>query len=261
MQKKHIGIVIATLAFLASVTHAWESEWLIEEAYGNLRGYTQTPKGGNYNTSSEDRPSYEEMGILQDPFLHAKATLYNKHFLAYFEYFRLRPHNDTILAHDLLTHSKFIPAGSPFEMSVHYNWYQLGIGFDSGEYFKHWFMEFSVAANWLKYIYHFSSPFAISARDFNLLAASLGLKVERCLGNNWLFDASAEVSLPLSRLYLINGSAGLSYSFVLNNSILVRPRLSVGGLYLDYEDTQKIPNHLRYQSTPYAALGLTFLFS
>lgn len=256
--KKCSGTLL-TLFFITTPLQAWEGSLLLEEGIGKLRGYAQTPRGGDYNTTSEGRPSFEEMGHKYDPFFHSEAALQYQHVWAFVNYFHLTPDNDTLLDNDLLTHSRFIPANTHFDMNVHYNWYQAGLGFDTADYFATWRFKPYVAANWVKYHYGFTSPVAHSHRDFNLMTATMGVKIEHCLSIGWLLDANAEVALPISELELFDASIGLNYTFLIGQHFGIRPRASLGMIYIDYEDLQKIPNHLRYQSTPYAALGLNFL--
>lgn len=256
--KKRTGTLLALLSIISPL-HAWEGSLLLEEGIGKLRGFAQTPQGGDYNTTSERRPSFKEMGHEYDPFFHGEATIQYQHVWTFVNYFHLTPDTQTHLDNDLLTHNRFIPTNSPFDMNVHYNWYQAGIGFDTANYNRTWQFKPYVAANWLKYHYGFSSPIAHSHRDFNLLTATIGVKIEYCLKTCWLIDANAELALPISELELFEGSIGLNYTFLMGQHFGIRPRASIGMIYIDYEDLQKIPNHLRYQSSPYASLGLIFL--
>lgn len=244
---------------ISTPTLAWENSILLEGGMGKLRGFTQTPKGGDYNTTSENRPSFEEIGHTHDPFFHAEVTSHYEKIWGFVNYIHLTPANETCLDTDLLTHSRFIPATTPFEMNVHFNWYELGIGFDTADIFPRWQIQPYLAVNWLKYFYGFSSPVNNSHRDFNLLAASAGLKIEGQVAKGWLMDAKVDITLPLSELELLEASMGLNYTFSTNPHYAIRSRASIGGLYIDYEDRQNIPNHIRYQSSPYAAIGLVFL--
>jgi hypothetical protein len=256
---KKWSVTLILVCGISTSTHAWENSILIEGGIGQLKGFVQTPRGGDYNTTSERRPSFEEIDHRHDPFFHAELTSHYEKIWGFVNYFHLTPANETSLETDLLTHSRFIPATTPFEMNVHFNWYELGIGFDTAEIFSRWKIQPYLAANWLKYYYGFSSPVHDSHRNFNLLAGSAGLKVEGKVAKDWLIDAKVDITLPLTELELFEASVGLNYTFSPHPHCAIRSRASLGSLYIDYEDRQKIPNHIRYQSSPYAALGLIFL--
>jgi len=242
------------------LAHAWQANIMVEEGFGKLHGYVQTPRGGDYNTTSEQRPSYKDVGVSFDTFFHSEIALSHSHVFAFIDYFYLSTESGKALSDDLLTHSRFIPAGYSFDMKVRYHWYQFGLGFDSESWFEKWRIAPRVAANWLNYLYEFSSPVAQSERGFNLMSATVGLKIERFLNPCLSIDAFGEISIPVSELELFDASIGVNYTVTVNRHINLYPRLSVGILSMDYEDLQKVPNHFLYQSAPYLAFSLNFAF-
>lgn len=235
---------------------AWQTTLFLEEGIGRLKGYTQTPRGGDYNTTSLERPSYDDVGVSTDLFFHGEIALSHRYLFAFVDYYELKAEGAKALDHDLLTHSKFIPHGFSFDMNTKYDWFQAGFGFDSRHLFDNWRIKPRVAANWLKYSYEFTSPFASSQRSFDLISATLGVNIERYISDCFFIDAFGEISLPVSELRLYDGSIGLNYTVLLSSKWAFYPRLSVGFLSIDYEDRQNVPNHLSYQNAPYIALGI-----
>lgn len=233
----------------------WEGGLLLEEGWGALHGYTQIPKGGSYETTSNERPSFNEIDLSHNAIFHAQGILQYKQAFTAFNYYRFTPSQNTFLDYDLLTHSQFIPAGSPFAATIHYNWYQLGWGWELKEYSPQWFFRPALAIDWLKFMYHFEAPTAQSRRQFNLLTASLHFQVEHVINPKWQIHASGGASLPFSRLQLYTASLGSQYTLPLTQYIAFYPRLTIGGIYVDYEDGQIIPNHFRYEMAPYVSLG------
>src|SRR5258708_7508156 len=122
MQIKCTGMFFALVSLMSPALNAWQGTLLLEEGIGKLRGFTQTPKGGDYDTTSEERPSFKEIGHSYDAFFHAEAAIYCKYVWAFINYHYLNPEDETVLESDLLTHNRFIPSGMPFEMQTRYNW-------------------------------------------------------------------------------------------------------------------------------------------
>lgn len=247
---KHIArtLLIGIISF-PTFLHAAEIHGLLEVGEGWLQGYTQIPRGGDYHSTSFHRPTYEEMGLDYNPLIHANASFSHCHGFLFVDYIRLTPHQTFTLSENLLTHSFFIPSGTSMDTYVHYNWYQLGLGYDTQNRFESWQWQFYLAANLLKFHYHFWTPRAKSDRSFNLFDTTIGFNTNKALSPHWKMNIEVDVSLPLTQLTLFNAGIGLSYYYA---------RLMIGALYIDYEDHQNIPNHLRYQLAPYVSIGLGF---
>lgn len=248
--------LLSLLLFFASISHAsWEGSLLLEEGWGALHGYTQIPKGGSFGSTSTERPSFNEMDLSHNPLFHARCTFARSHAFLFSDYYRFTPQQDTYLNYDLLTHSQFIPAGRSFFATVHYNWYQIGFGWDTPVSSSQWHIKPSIGIDWLKFMYHFIALPIESRRHFNLLTGSAGLAFEFPLRPQWPIEISGKASLPVSRLQLYTLALASHYAMPLTSHVVFCPRLSLGVIYLDYRDGQIIPNHFRYEMAPYASLG------
>jgi hypothetical protein len=249
-----IGTLISS-----SNLYAIHMEGSLESGIGHLQGYTQIPKGGNLNSTSLERPSFDEMGLQHNVFFHADVSLHVRSFFAFVDYYRFTPSKNFTLDNSLITHSLFIPAGSTMDVSVHYNWYQGGLGYQTENLLDQWQLQFTLAANWFKLHYDFWSPIASSSRYFTQVTATAGLDALHALSEHWLIDLSGEVALPLTTLRMLQLGLGFRYLFTPCRSQSPFAQLTLGMLYLDFEDRQKLPNHFKYQLAPYVSVAIGWM--
>lgn len=228
----------------------------IEGATGHCRGYVQTPKGGSPGTTDYERPSFEELGKRFDSFWQATiAARYNDYILEG-NFLFLDPKAYDTLSHALTTHARKLPAGSPFEMQVDYDWYVLGFGKQCGCFGPGWVFTPKIEVNWLHYRYDFNSPFAQSQRAFTLITAGLNLAIEKPITQTVQLVGKIQFPLPLSNFTYLKVDIGINKYLLHSRCVTLSSYLKLGYLELDYEDEQTVPNHIRYTNFPYILCGL-----
>ena len=94
--------------------------------YGPISGYLQTPSGGTPGTTSDKRPTFEELdmenvGIIDGSVAGGKGA----HDL-YVGARIVRLHSETTLDNTLISQNKTYPAGSSVEADVKLDWYRAG---------------------------------------------------------------------------------------------------------------------------------------
>lgn len=254
--KKTAWMLSIGILLFSPYLYSWQTTLLVEAGGGWLHGYTQIPRGGDFATTSYHRPSFNELGLSHDPFLHIETELSHGHGFIFCDYFRFTPHEDSTLSQDLRSHSFLIPAGTPLDVRVHYNWYQTGIGFNTLHYFKTWQLQPTLAANIVKFNYCFWAPVAKSRRYLDLVVPTFGLKAQHTLSTKWELEIGGETSTPMGRLTLANAEIGLNYTLASTRYGSFSPRMMLGIIHIDYQDQQKIPNHFRYKLAPYLSFGI-----
>lgn len=228
--------------------------------YGKLSGFAQTPRGGDYGTTSFHRPSFDEMDTSTNGFYSFGAGLKYNDYFTLFEYCHLHSQGENNLSQNLITHGQTIPQGRHFMMNIEYDWYRLSWGKDfSVNFDNRWVVTPSLRANLLKYHYHFDAMPNQSSRTFNLANIDLGLKLEYFLTTFISSYLQANYALPLSHLQIRSANIGVSYRFI-SQHLTLTPKIALGFLQLDYQDEQNVPNYIRYKLAPQGLIGLEILF-
>jgi len=122
--------------------------------YGKIDGFVQIPKGGQYGTTTVERPTFDELGINKIGFSSLKLQAEWDRLITYGEVRYKVFDGKSILQKELITHSKFIPAGSNIHTKHEYIGYNIGVGYNISKFDKFRFapvIEFS--ANDFEYKY------------------------------------------------------------------------------------------------------------
>jgi hypothetical protein len=94
--------------------------------YGNVNGFLQVPKGGGSGTTSNERPTFHEIGINHAPIGAPSLTLEwgNNEIYAGAHFVRLSGKNT--LSNTLISNGTTFPAGSSVRASTQLDWYGNG---------------------------------------------------------------------------------------------------------------------------------------
>jgi hypothetical protein len=246
----------AVLGLLSHPLHAAMKTFIYaNESYDRVHGFIQTPQGGSIGTTSLGRPTFDELNIHHDHFYALGAAVQFDDYFALFDYHHFSPHGSTILNQSLMTHAKFIPVGSSFEMSMDYDLFTIGFG-KHFHFSNHWTVSPALLANLLNYHYEFYSPPLSSARSFSLVGVDLGVKVQYDFTKKFAVDFMGAISLPVSNTDLYAADLGLSYRLRPSHHVHIIPRIALGYFQLDYKDEQTIPNHICYTGFPTVSFGV-----
>jgi hypothetical protein len=245
-------ILLISGLFLFNISVAWADEFgfSVKQGYAPISGYLQTPAGGNPGTSDIKRPTFKELDI--DDTSYTDIDLYYR-IRNYTPYIGLRLidfDSSGILEKDLTTRGQTFLRGESYEHETSFNIYRFGA----------------------KYDFTYISPKAeLAVMDFNYQFESGGIQVKRSYANcavrlgaekNFSIDAldiifEASGSIPLSNtpeIYTVG--AAVKYWFAERFNV----GLDIQYFYLDYEDDQDLPNHLRLEMQPAISVFLQYRF-
>lgn len=247
------SLMLFSLLPFCAVAH-WQGHLALDAGYNHLSGYSQIPKGGNFDTSSVKRPSFSEVGEKHESFYTIAGGLSFKTLFLDLTYARFHPHGNTTLKAPLLTHAQLIPQNAAFHMDSHFSLSDLKLG-KPFCWQKTMFSPF-LKGDWLKYRYEFNAPPKSSERAFSAFAPGFGLKVQQKLSQNITAEAEVSATLNLTNLNVYKGELGLAYALYQKSHLAISPRIKAGLLEIDFQDNQPFPNHVRYESVPYGSVGL-----
>lgn len=264
MNKKQLILCLSALFPLSiscSASAKWQAYGFGSVSYNNVEGFIQTPRGGDLNTTSYRRPSFEEMNIIHDnPYFFGMGLQYCDYF-SEVKYIHINPKGSTTLQENLLTHAQFIPEGQYIDLHLEYDWYVLGFGKHFSDKDRKWQISPLLDLNFLKFHYEFCSGSIKSARNYSLVGLDIGLNIQHALSRFWFWDLEAKATLPLSNLKIQMASVGLNYKLPFSSKVTLIPRLSIDAFTIDYQDEQLIPNHFRYEAREQVSFKLTLIYT
>lgn len=240
--------MITTLALYAA----------LELGQGPLSGFTQTPKGGTPGTTSYERPSYQELHQHEDHFGEAILGAQYHRWILEADYWHTHPKAQNTLNTGLITHAKTIPAQTDFQMGVRFDEYNLQLGYLFTDLCDTWSIIPRIEGEWLHYAYHFDTPDVQSERAFTLITAGVGFTVVKHFSDRFSGTLQAQCNLPITNFHYLKADLGLYYRLAQYRCVTLSPYVKLGMFRFDYEDQQRVPNHIRYQNFPWISLGLVF---
>jgi len=252
-------IALNTFFILFPVYGHWQGSLAGGVGLSHLKGFSQIPQGGSDNTTSFQRPNFDELAIDHETFYELSAHVGFDGYYAQFIYRNLHPNGDAVLTEDLRTHAKFIPSGEHFTMQTQYRWWTFGLGWNYQATSR-----FTVTpvfnGNYFNYHYGYSSLQASSHRDFDLLALTAGVNLTYQLKAHLYTQLQSEVTIPLSCLRIYKIAFRLEPWICLNKHLNLVPKIDLGWFRIDYQDNQAVPNHIRYAAQPYGMMTLSLNF-
>lgn len=222
----------------------------VSEGYAPITGYLQTPAGGKPGTSDVRRPTFGELGIdnatYTDVDIHYRMDQYAAYASARF----MNIGSSGVLEEDLTTHGQNFLQGEPYRYDTVFNIYHLGVQDDFGP------LTGEIELALMDFGYKFRTAEASTERSYTKTAVRLGAE------KSFKFDkldivVEASGSIPLPNTPYIY-SAGAMVKYWLADSLNIG--VGVQYFYLDYEDSQDLPNHLRLEMQPALSLSLQFMF-
>lgn len=224
---------------------------------GQVKGFSQIPKGGSPNTTSNGRPSFGELNIDYDTFYQFQAGFDVDALEVYGQYHRIHLKGSEILRENITTHAQTIVAGNPFEATFDYHWYTLGLAYTYPT--EQLLLIPSIDLDYIDYRYTFSS-IASSSRSFSSVTPRVGLRLCYPIDPTWTVNLSGSTSIPFTDLKISDLNLSLHWLAIDDLSFQVIPYAGVGFLKIDFEDDQTVPNHYRYKLQPNISAGVRLTF-
>lgn len=229
--------------------------------YGKIDGFVQIPKGGKNGTTSIERPEFKELGIddISFPDLKLEANWNNLKLYTELKYKVFD--GNSILTKDLISHNKFIPAGSKIDTEHKYIKYNIGVGYNLSKIDRLKFIpivEFSI--NDFKYQYSAIDPDnnkISSKRSFGWGQLNIGMDLSYQITEKYFIELNGKYGIEYDSirkyydLELING-----YEIYKNLYIL----LGIEYEKLNYRDTQdEKQNFMKHDNILYK-IGIEYNF-
>ncbi|HCO95133.1 MAG TPA: hypothetical protein DIU00_14470 [Phycisphaerales bacterium] len=245
------SLLAAGLFFLIpSVATADEFGISVRQGYAPISGYLQTPAGGEPGSSDIRRPTFDELDIDDTTYLDIDLFYRKGRYTPYIGLRFMTFDSSGVLEKDLTTRSQTFVKGESFDHETSFNIYRFGAKYDLGYLSPK--AEFAI----MDFDYEFDSSGVSVERSYAKFAVRLGAE------RTFRFDAlevilEASGSIPLANtpeIYTV--AAGIKYWFAENFNV----GLDVQYFYLDYEDNQDLPNHLRLEMKPAVSFLLQYRF-
>ena len=228
--------------------------------YGPIHGFVQVPLGGNVGTTSPHRPSLDELGIHNAVLWDVSPRLRWKNLLLFGGYSGLELSSSGVLSQDLVSHGVAFAAGSPFNADIQLNVGNAGAGwifaFDDGKLRVTPKVDVAI----LDFSYSLDSPGASAKRAYRVTAGRLGLETSYELPYGFALELDGVASIPVSDWPQLAGvDARVKYRFSVGP---VHPALflGLGGRWIDFHDSQTVPNHINVSTGALVTGGVSVSF-
>ena len=231
--------------------------------YGPIRGYLQTPAGGNPGTTSHDRPTFDELGIHTAPMVDASvAAGWGAHdFYGGARVIDLS--GSSTLTQDLLTHNVPFNAGTAVSSTVQLNWYR--IGYDYRWLLRHdettLRLDPAIEAVIWDFNYSISGGGQSTSRTYLKGSVRLGLRAEWSPRDRFSLSGQLFESIPIPgqpMILTVQGLGGYRLWGAPNRGGTVS--LGIGYDLLNHHDLQTVPNHIHAEIGPLLIAGLSVKF-
>jgi hypothetical protein len=230
--------------------------------YGPVDGYLQTPSGGESGTSSPHRPTLHELNIDDAVFYDASLRAQWRHLQLNGGAQIIDLSGSATLTESLVSHGVPFPAGTHVHADNSLNWYHVGTGWTFALADGRIELTPQVDVALLDFSYKLTSPDAGAKRSYSKGAVRLGGE------GLWHFNPHLSVgldgaaSLPVSNTPQIATIRGIAQWNIVPHSRGLRPSLFVGGgaEWIDYQDSQTLPNHIHVNFGPLVTGGLKLSF-
>jgi hypothetical protein len=259
-----LSILVASLARADDVgapPSAFEFGVRASGFYGPASGFIQVPLGGNPGTTSPRRPTLSELGIHDVALYEVTGLVRWGHFEAFGGYSGLEFDGSGSLSQSLVSHGVSFAAGSPFKSSTQLNVGNLGGGwkFDFDEHRLTLFPKIDVAI--LDFSYSLDSPPQRAARAYRTTAVRLGGEGSYDLGHGFGLELDGVMSLPIPHMAQLASVTGrVVYHLFPDAPVHSALFLGCGGRWINFEDSQTVPNHIHFQAGPLLTGGFSVSF-
>jgi hypothetical protein len=233
--------------------------------YGSLDGYAQTPAGGTVGTTSRKRPTLDELGI------HDAVTGEGELHLGwgadelFVDAVPTRVSGDGRLGSELISHATTFPAGVVAHAHFHFDQYRIGY-----EHQFQWRNEsgttLSVAPVVGVVLFAFdygltAAPDLSAARSYVQAAPQLGVSAAWHPEGRFTLRGTV-LGWPAAPTDLATVSVRLTGEYTLwqQPPYSAAATLGIGYDYIDFEDGQRVPNHVHVDDGPLLLAGARFAF-
>lgn len=217
----------------------------------------QIPAGGNPQTTSVHRPTFEEIGIRDTIFYDVGFDMCWERFGLYGNAEIDHMHGSSVLKEQLISHGVVLPPGTHIDVTAIFDWYKFGAMY--GFRVKNCAIAPTFEVAVLDFGYYFRTSIEDSRRSFRATTYRFGLKGEYDLSCATSLVFEGAFSIP-HRLAIYDVSAKLASTFYENRCGRFDWFVGIGMTIIDFEDRQEMPNHMQLRLYPIATVGLSITF-
>ena len=230
--------------------------------FGSVDGFLQTPAGGRPGTSSRRRPTFDELGIDDVAFYDTRPDIQWHRLRLYGGYQFIRLDGSETLSQPLISHGVPFAAGDSVRSDNRLDWSRIGAGWHFDFLDRRLELMPKAELALLDFKYHLSSRSQSADRSYIKGCPRLGLEGTYHLSDIISFNVDGSASLPLSNSPQIAALRATANFRLLPHSHRVKPSLfaGVGMEWIDYEDNQTLPNHIKANIGPFLITGVAVTF-
>ncbi len=231
--------------------------------FGNIEGFVQIPRGGQFGSTTVEKPEFSDLGIDNINYPDFRATIKWEDFFINFglEYKSFKGSNQ--IGYDLTSHNFFFPKGTTMDTKHEYINYRIGFGYEIFETEK-----FSVAPTldiiMTDFAYKYSASNKISgARKFRWTSAQVGLNLSYELLPKYRIELNTKAAIfNLDKLRSWGSIEFLNnitvYEYEKNQLNLL---LGIGAEHIEFRDRQRDrQNHVKHNFAPIYKVGFEYKF-
>ncbi|OHB62568.1 MAG: hypothetical protein A2168_01605 [Planctomycetes bacterium RBG_13_50_24] len=249
--RQFVILLVAGLFFMVpSVASADGFGISVKQGYAPISGYIQTPAGGNPGTSDIKRPTFNELDVDHADYTDIDLYYSKGNYTPYIGLRLMDVDSSGVLEKDLNTQGQTFLKGEFFDHETSFNIYRFGAKYDLT------YLSPKVELAMMDIDYQFESAGIQVEHSYTKSAVRLGAEKTFSIDAlEILFEASGSVPLSnMPEIYTVG--AVVKYWF----ADYVNIGLDVQYFYLDYEDNQDLPNHLRLEMQPAVSVFLQYRF-
>ena len=231
-------------------------------SFGDVDGFVQTPLGGAPGTSSRRRPDFAELGIHDGGFYDAGLEAHWHRLGLYGAYQGIGLEGNGHLSSPLISHGVSFAAGESFQAKTRFDWLRFGGGwkFALAGGRVEIFPKADLAV--LDFSYRLAGESQTASRSYAKGSFRLGLEGSWKLSPAFALKLDGAASVPISNTPQIDTLSATLNWLPWPRARRFRPALFFGGgaEWIDYQDNQTLPNHLRLVFGPLVTGGLAISF-
>ncbi|WP_456372505.1 hypothetical protein [Thiolapillus sp.] len=228
---------------------------------GSLDGFVQTPAGGEPGTTSRSRPTFDELDFDRQTALDAYAMFNMEGHQFEIGGQWQRQSGKSVIRKDLVSQKKFFPVGTQVNADIQTDWYRINYLYALNRTNENISLSAGGGLVWFDFDYQLKSHTAKADRAYSKLGYRIGAAMTWRINDRFTLDSRLFAPIPLPNTPEV-WTLDINAKYSLWESAASRTLLSAGVGYnrLDYEDGQKVPNHIRVEISPYFRLGLILEF-
>ena len=162
------------------------------------------------------------------------------------------------LTQPLVSHNVLFPAGSPTKSTVDLDVPNFGVGwrFDFDDRRLELFPKLNLVL--LDFSYSLDAPGLHASRSYTDFGVGLGAEARYRLPHGFSLEFDGVFPLPISHTAQVaNVSGRVAYSFLQSSPVRPTVFLGLGGRWINFKDSQTLPNHTAVSYGPLLIFGLS----